>query len=204
MRSWIKGNPDGPAGGSPGDIHEGVTSVMTRVIARLLLLPTLVTAAAIIVKGYIQPGDGFSAGVVAALGILLQYLAFGREKTERLLPVRGIGRLAYAGLLVTLVVAAAGLFLGDPLLTQYPRPGGSDVIYLGTLELITAVAFDVGIFFLVLGFAVGVISLIAARIDRMERLSGDGAIGHGATGDGATGDGVPADPDEYYEEWTRR
>ncbi len=194
MTSRVKGSSGEPTGGSPGDIHEGVTTVMTRVIARLLLLPTLVTAAAIIVKGYVQPGDGFSAGVVAALGILLQYLAFGREKTERLLPVRGIGKLAYAGLLLTLTVAVVPLFLGDPLLTHYPRPEGAHVIYLGTLELITAVAFDVGIFFLVLGFAVGVISLIAARIDRMDRLSG---------GTATTVEGVPEDPDEYYEDGGR-
>ena len=194
MTSRVKSGSGEPPAGSPGDIHEGVTSVMTRVIARLLLLPTLVTAAAIIVKGYVQPGDGFSAGVVAALGILLQYLAFGREKTERLLPVRGIGKLAYGGLLLTLTVAVVPLFLGDPLLTHYPRPGGSDVIYLGTLELITAVAFDVGIFFLVLGFAVGAISLIAARIDRMERLSGSSAV---------SGEGIPEDPDDYYEDGSR-
>lgn len=193
MSSGVKGSRGEPPVDSPGGIHDGVTSVMTRVIARLLLLPTLVTAAAIVVKGYVQPGDGFSAGVVAALGILLQYLAFGREKTERLLPVRGIGKLAFLGLLVTLTVAIVPLFLGDPFLTQYPRPGGSDVIYLGTLELITAVAFDVGIFFLVLGFAVGVISLIAARIDRMERLSGDGAAG----------DGTAADPEDFDEDGSR-
>ena len=56
-----------------------MTSTMTRTVARLLLLPTLVTALAILVKGYTQPGDGFSAGVVAALGVLLQLMVFGRE-----------------------------------------------------------------------------------------------------------------------------
>lgn len=140
------------------------TSVMTRVVSRLLLAPTLITAIAILVKGYAQPGDGFSAGVVAALGILMQYLAFGRDETERLLPIRGIGKLSFVGLLLALTVAVTPLFLGDALFTHYPPPGGH-VIYVGTIELITAVAFDCGIFLLVLGYGTGVISLVSRLME---------------------------------------
>lgn len=143
---------------------EEVTSVMTRVVARLLLAPTLIAAVAILVKGYAQPGDGFSAGVVAALGILMQYLAFGRYEVERMLPVRGIGRLSYVGLLIALTVAIVPLFLGDPIFTHYPAPG-AHVIYIGTIELITAVAFDCGIFLLVLGYGTGIISLVSKVMD---------------------------------------
>lgn len=141
-----------------------VTSIMTRVVARVLLAPTLVAAVAILVKGYAQPGDGFSAGVVAALAILMQYLAFGRHEVERTLPVRGIGKLSYLGLLLALTVAIVPLLMGDPVFTHYPAPG-SDVIYVGTIELITAVAFDCGIFLLVLGYGTGVISLVSQVMD---------------------------------------
>lgn len=154
--------------GSPGGVPDGVTSVMTRFVARLLLLPTMVTAAAVLVRGYVEPGDGFSAGVIASLGILMQYLAFGREQTERMLPLRGIGYGAFAGLLLTLLVAARPLFVGEPVMTHWPPPG-ADVIYFGTLEFITAVAFDVGIFLLVVGYGTGTISLIARLIGRIER-----------------------------------
>ncbi|CAN5619811.1 hypothetical protein BH24ACT21_BH24ACT21_03090 [soil metagenome] len=158
--------------GSPGGVPEGVTSVMTRVVARLLLMPTMVTAAAILVKGYVEPGDGFSAGVIASLGILMQYLAFGREQTERLLPLRGIGYGAFVGLLVTLAVAFRPLFFGEPLMTHWPPPDGH-VIHVGTLEIITAVAFDIGIFLLVVGYGTGTIGLIARLIGRIERRSSD-------------------------------
>jgi multisubunit Na+/H+ antiporter MnhB subunit len=158
--------------GNPGGVPQGVTSVMTRVVARLLLMPTMVTAAAILIKGYVEPGDGFSAGVIASLGILMQYLAFGREQVERLLPLRGIGYGAFVGLLVTLVVAFRPLFVSEPFMTHWPPPGG-DVIYFGTLEIITAVAFDVGIFLLVVGYGTGTISLIARLVGRIERRSSD-------------------------------
>lgn len=160
---------NGTGEGKPGGVPEGVTSVLTRVVARLLLLPTMVTAAAILVKGYVEPGDGFSAGVIASLGILMQYLAFGREQTEKLLPLRGIGYGAFAGLLLTLLVAARPLFVGEPVMTHWPPPD-AHVVHFGTLELVTAVLFDIGIFLLVVGYGVGSISLVARLIGRMERL----------------------------------
>lgn len=144
-------------------MRNGTTSVLTRVIAKLLLLPTLAAALAILVKGYVQPGDGFSAGVVAGLGILLQYLAFDREEAERLWLVRYAGIIAFAGLLLALSVAVAPLLLGDDVLTHYPPPDAK-VLYFGTLEILTAVLFDVGVFLLVFGFAVGAISMFSRAI----------------------------------------
>ena len=88
-------------------------------------------------------------------------------------------------MLLTLVVAARPLFVGDPVMTHWPPPGG-EVIYFGTLELITAVAFDVGIFLLVVGYGTGAISLLARLIGRIERrgeeeehLDPDEAFGEG-------------------------
>jgi multisubunit Na+/H+ antiporter MnhB subunit len=132
---------------------------MTRKVSRLLL-PTFMMAVAILVKGYTQAGDGFSAGVVAGLGVVLQYLAFGREATERLPLVRYTGIICFVGLLVTLTVAVVPLFLGDAALTHYPG-AEAEVIHLGTLEILTAVLFDVGIFLLVFGFAVGAVGMLA-------------------------------------------
>jgi multicomponent Na+:H+ antiporter subunit B len=136
------------------------TSVLTQVISRLLLAPILVIAIAVLVKGYAGVGDGFSAGVIAALGILLQYMAFGRAETERLLPIRLVPALAFVGMLLALVIAAIPLLRGEALLTHVPAPG-AEIVELGTLELITAVAFDVSIFLLVVGAAVGIIHAIA-------------------------------------------
>lgn len=164
-----------------------VTDVLTRTVAKLLFLPTLVVAAALLVKGYAQPGDGFSAGIVAALGVLLQYLAFGRREAEKLPVARVAGKAAFAGLLVALLVAAAPVFLGEPVLTHYPRPG-SEAVYLGTLELITAVLFDAGVFVLVFGFAVGTIKIIARTIADEEEYRGPETSGADAAGTEAGAD----------------
>jgi multicomponent Na+:H+ antiporter subunit A len=155
----------GPVGGTGAE--QPAARVVTQAVARLLYLPTLLVAAALLVKGFVQTGDGFSAGVVAALGMLLRYLAFGHEEAEKFPPVRYATFVAFAGLLVSLGVAAAPLFLREAVLTHYPPPG-TEPVHLGTLELMTAVLFDFGIFLLVFGFAVGVVSFFARAIAREE------------------------------------
>lgn len=140
-------------------------TVMARHIARLLLAPIWMVALAILVKGYADTGDGFSAGVVAALGVLLQYLALGSRQAMELVPVRYARELALAGLLIALVVTFLPVVRGQPVMTHVPTTG-EHVVHLGSLELLTAVLFDVGVFLLVLGFATGVIDLIARSHDR--------------------------------------
>ncbi len=137
-----------------------MTTVLTQAVARLLVAPTFAVALAILVKGYADVGDGFAAGVVAGLGVLLVYAAFGARETHRVLPVRYAANLGLAGLLLALVVAFAPALWGDPPFTHYPAPG-DDVIHVGTLELLTAVVFDLGVFLLVLGAVVGAIDLAA-------------------------------------------
>ncbi len=138
-----------------------ITTELTRVIARMLLAPVLVVAFAVLVKGYVDVGDGFAAGIIAALGVLLQYVAFGRDAVAAILPVDRAPALAFTGLGVAVAVALAPLATGRTLLEHLPPPG-SEVTTFGTVEFITAVAFDVGVFLLVVGAAVAIIDAIAA------------------------------------------
>jgi multisubunit Na+/H+ antiporter MnhB subunit len=139
-----------------------MTTILTQTVARLLLPPSLMVAAAVLVKGYVDVGDGFSAGVIAALGVLIQYLAFGRTRAELIAPPPLVRRLAWLGLLLALLVVFVPALAGKPLLNHFPAPGGR-VIHLGKLELHTAVVFDVGVFLLVFGFAGAVINQLARQ-----------------------------------------
>lgn len=145
-----------------------MTTVLTQTVARLVLAPILVIAVAVLVSGYANVGDGFSAGVIAALGILLQYLAFGREEAERLLRLRLVPAGAMIGLLGALVVALVPVARGEAIFTHVPGPG-EDVIHVGRLELITAVAFDVAVFVLVVGAVVGFVHAIARAGEEARR-----------------------------------
>jgi multisubunit Na+/H+ antiporter MnhB subunit len=138
-----------------------VSTVLTRMVARGLLAPTLVVAAAVLVKGYADVGDGFAAGVIAALGVLLQYLAFGRDAVAAALPVARAPAVALAGLAVGAAMFVVPIVLGGAPLEHWP-PGGEEPVFIGSLELITAVLFDIGVFLLVLGSAVTIIDALAA------------------------------------------
>jgi multisubunit Na+/H+ antiporter MnhB subunit len=135
-------------------------SVLAQFVARVLLMPVWMIALGILVKGYVDTGDGFSAGVVAALGVLMQYVVFGTAETEKHWLVRRAREYAAAGLLIALTVVFVPAFRDHAIMTHYPRPG-DEVLHFGTLEVLTAVLFDVGVFLLVLGFCIAVIDLIA-------------------------------------------
>jgi multisubunit Na+/H+ antiporter MnhB subunit len=80
-----------------------VVSVVLELIAPRLLGPALMVAIAIIVKGYGDVGDGFSAGVIVATAIALRYVVLGPERTERGLPIlRHAPVIAVVGLLIAL------------------------------------------------------------------------------------------------------
>jgi multisubunit Na+/H+ antiporter MnhB subunit len=146
---------------------------LIRTIVRLLFVPILLLALAVLLKGYSEPGDGFAAGVIASLAILLQHVSFGREEVEREIPLKAAFWMVYAGLLLAVGVAFLPLLAGEPVLTHFPRPG-AEVIRLGSVELHTALLFDVGVFLLVFGFTVGVLDEIAQQEDRTQDEDGDG------------------------------
>jgi multisubunit Na+/H+ antiporter MnhB subunit len=127
---------------------------IVEIVAPRLLAPALVVAVALIVKGYTDVGEGFSAGVIVALAIGLRYVVLGARRADRSLPiVRRAHLVAAAGLLIALAFGFAGVPFGEPPFTHYPRPG-EPVTRIGTLELTTALGFDVGLFLLVVGAVV--------------------------------------------------
>ena len=138
-------------------------SPLLRGVARLLFAPSLVVAAAMIVKGYTDVGDGFAAGVIVALAVSVQYVAVGPEAAEQALPVlRRAPEVAAGGLLLGLATGFFPLLLGEPVFSHQPPPGEPPV-KIGTLELITAVLFDLAVFLLVVGVLVQLVHHLASE-----------------------------------------
>ena len=137
-----------------------MNDLLFQATARVLLAPILIIAAAVLVKGYTQVGDGFAAGTIAALGVLLQLVAAGSEAARPVVRLEVTPVIAAAGLGLALAVGAVPVLLGEPPFTHMPAPG-QEPLKLGTLEIITAVAFDVGVAALVFGALVGIIGYLA-------------------------------------------
>jgi multisubunit Na+/H+ antiporter MnhB subunit len=139
---------------------------LSKIATRMLLVPIFIVSLAMMVKGYSDPGDGFSAGVIAALGVGLQVMVFGPSELERLPLVRFAPFGTFVGVILALCTAFIPAITGESLFTHWP-PAGDKAPHFGTLEFITAVAFDVGVFLIVLGFGVGVIGAIARAEARL-------------------------------------
>lgn len=141
---------------------------MTRMVCRLLFAPTLIVALATLVKGYSEAGDGFAAGIIAGLAFLMQFVAFGERQVRHVLHTRFAPLVAQLGIVLALITTFFPILLGKPLLTHFPLPN-EPAIHLGSLELITAFVFDVGVFMLVAGFTVSGLSLLARAEAREPR-----------------------------------
>ena len=137
-----------------------VTTSMTQAVARALLPISVMVGIATLIKGYTDSGDGFSAGVILALGAVTQIACFGIGVIDRIPVLRYSPIAAYIGLLLALAIAIVPVFFGQPLFTHWP-PVGETPLHFGTLEIITAVGFDISVCLLVFGFVVGTMTLLA-------------------------------------------
>lgn len=141
---------------------------MTQRITRLLFAPTLMVAFAVLIKGYIGAGDGFAAGIIAGMAFVMQFVAFGERNVRRNLHTRYAPVVAMCGLALALTCTFLPVLRGLPVLTHWPPPDAK-VLHFGTVEILTAVAFDVGVFLLVLGFTVTALALVS-RAESREQL----------------------------------
>jgi multisubunit Na+/H+ antiporter MnhB subunit len=132
-------------------------------------MPGWVVAIGLMLKGYVDIGDGFSGGVIAALVVLLQGLAFGAEEFDRMAVSRYAPVISFAGLALVLVVAFTPLLFGEPLFTHWP-PINAKAYHFGIVEFITPVVFDIGVFMIVYGFSVGSLVAVSRAEVRQARL----------------------------------
>lgn len=145
-----------------------MTTAITQLASRLLFLPILMLSFAVLIKGYADIGDGFSAGVIASLGLILQAVAFGAREFDRL-PLSRMAPLAtFVGLFLALCTAFGPVLFGNPILYHYP-PAGAKVTHFGSLEFITPVIFDIGVYLVVIGFSVGATAAVAREIERRQQ-----------------------------------
>jgi multisubunit Na+/H+ antiporter MnhB subunit len=100
--------------------------------------------------GHNQPGGGFAGGLVAACALALRFAADGPEGLRRTAPVEPFVLLG-AGLLLALVTAIVPLTLGGSLLDSASVE--LDLVALGHTKISSVLAFDTGVYLVVLGAA---------------------------------------------------
>src|SRR5688572_25038473 len=105
----------------PEELHKkNVLGGMIQSIARLILIPGWIIALALMLKGYVDIGDGFSAGVIAALVVVIQGLAFGAEEMEQMVLARMAPMMAFFGLAIAYGIAFIPPLFGQPIMLHQP------------------------------------------------------------------------------------
>ncbi|MBU2641867.1 MAG: monovalent cation/H+ antiporter subunit A [Gammaproteobacteria bacterium] len=117
-------------------------------LSRLLLPLALLVAIFILLRGHNQPGGGFIAGLITAVALIVQYLAHGGAwMRERLSSTTQ--PLIAAGLALATLTGLASWAFGSPFLTS--TFGHLNWPLVGEFELASAMAFDLGVFLVVVG-----------------------------------------------------
>lgn len=136
------------------------------VLVRLLLPVAALFAFHLFMRGHNEPGGGFVAGLVVAIAFIAQYMVGGTRWVEarmRLKPPRWIG----FGLLAALLTGLGSLAVGYPFLTTHTAHVHWPLV--GEVHLPSAALFDLGVFAVVVGSTLLMLTAIAHQSLRAQR-----------------------------------
>lgn len=136
------------------------------VLVRLLLPFTALVSFYLFMRGHNQPGGGFVAGLVFSVGLVLQYIISGTSWVEAHMPLYPRRWIA-GGLLLALGTGLGAVALGYPFLTSHTAHLHLPVI--GEVHVASAMFFDMGVFSLVVGSTLLILTAIAHQSVRGHR-----------------------------------
>jgi multicomponent K+:H+ antiporter subunit A len=136
------------------------------VLVRLLLPVAAVIAFHLFMRGHNEPGGGFVAGLVMAIAFIAQYMVGGTRWVEARMPLQPPRWIAI-GMLLAVATGLGALAFGHPFLTTHTAhvalPG------IGTVHLPSAAVFDLGVFAVVLGSTLLLLTALAHQSLRVRR-----------------------------------
>lgn len=139
--------------------------------ARGLFHITLLISVWLTLRGHNTPGGGFAGGLVAATAFVMAYLARGAEplrRTVRVSPATLLG----VGLALATATGLGALVAGGAFLE-------TDISYLdiplvGEVKLVTSVVFDIGVYLLVVGVVLMVITELGTELGDLSDIVDEG------------------------------
>ena len=136
------------------------------VLVRLLLPFAVLVAVYLFMRGHNQPGGGFVAGLVFSCAIVLQYTISGTQWVEAHLALYPRRWMA-AGMLVALATGVGAMGAGYPFMTSHTAH--LTLPLLGEVHVASAMFFDTGVFLLVVGATLLILTSIAHQSVRGHR-----------------------------------
>lgn len=135
-------------------------SFILDVLIDLVLRTALVFSVFLLFSGHNAPGGGFIAGLVTGIAIVLRHLAGGADAVRaatRFEPSVLLG----VGLSIAVLTGGLGWAWGDAFLES--TKWEVDVPILGVVKATSALPFDVGVFIVVVGVTLAMISALGGE-----------------------------------------
>jgi multicomponent K+:H+ antiporter subunit A len=151
----------------PSEQAESGHRTLPRVYLRLLLPFMGIIAAYFFLRGHNLPGGGFVAALIFSVAIICQYMLAGTAWIESHLRVRPHRWLSY-GLLIACGTGLGAWCFGYPFLTSHTLHLSLPLI--GEIHVPSALAFDVGVFVVVVGSTMLILVALAHQSVRSHRV----------------------------------
>ena len=119
--------------------------------SRLLFPALLLLSLIVLYRGHNLPGGGFIGGLLAATAFILVGLGDSMERAKTMLRIEPV-KLMALGLVVALLSGLPGMLRGASFMTGEWLPGFS-LPLIGKVHLGTPLIFDIGVYMVVIGFA---------------------------------------------------
>jgi multicomponent Na+:H+ antiporter subunit B len=139
-----------------------MSTIIAKTISKACLIPSLLFSIYLLLNGANYPGGGFVGGVLFVCSIAMVYVTYGMKYINARLKPNWWMWFAY-GLLFASIAAWAPLFAGHNFFRSAFEYFHIELfgIHLGELELASAMYFDVGIYFVVIGSLLFILTSIA-------------------------------------------
>lgn len=144
-----------------GEENRWPHSLLLEVCLRVVFPTVLLVAVYLLFAGHTRAGGGFSAGLVAGLAFVLRYVAGGSVtglRESRVQPPVVIG----IGLVLVVASAIVPTWFGLPVLAS--AVWTVEAPLFGTLEVASSLAFDTGVFLLIVGVVLNLLRTLGEGI----------------------------------------
>jgi multisubunit Na+/H+ antiporter MnhB subunit len=145
-------------------------SLILDTTVRVTYRSVLVLSVYLLFAGHNQPGGGFVGGLVAAAGIALRYVAGGIDEVRSTSPVRPWTVLG-TGLALATATAVLPLLIGGDVLESAKLQW--DAPLLGPISTTSVLAFDTGVYLVVVGLALMLFEAFGDEWDLAPLREGD-------------------------------
>jgi multicomponent Na+:H+ antiporter subunit B len=126
-------------------------SVILRTATRFLYPLLILLSLVVLYRGHNLPGGGFIGGLIAASAVMLRALAVGWDEIKASKILNPIALMQY-GLIIASFSCLLSLVVGNVFLEAVWLPTWY-LPLLGKVKLGTPIVFDIGVYMVVLGFA---------------------------------------------------